>query len=162
MEIISDEILAAVNEVMSRSEFGFATQAAWDTSWLNSFGFFLLALVAAVLLFGFFYFLKNKEPKISTEPLKEQTTNMPEVQETRHEPNPIAHLHALFLHRLQERKLITVRKWKTNADYIHESGNSLLERISIFYDQAIYGNKEISQESLTHLNEQFALWEKEP
>lgn len=166
MEAGADDILVAVKEVMSLKEFGFGEKDSIG-NWLNwislpdgFLGYTLWTIIVAAVIYFFVYFLKDSRWPSGSSQQPAETKKVQKEYESFNATTPIGRLHALFLQSLQARNVVAIRKWKTNADYTQESGNPLFAKISTFYDQAVYGNKEISQDSLIQLNEQFDNWEK--
>lgn len=164
MEASQEDILAAVKEVMSSKEFNFDGKDPfldWLSMLPNGLGYILLGIILITLFLYLVYSLQGKGWKRDSIQHADQAAA--EVHEECAHPlaaTSIEQLHALFLQSLQGRNIVTIRKWKTNTDYIQESGNPLFEKISMFYDQAVYGTKEISPESLSQLSEQFKIWER--
>lgn len=161
MQPSQEKIIETVEEVMSQRQFHFEETDSKGTSIRlpDGFGYVFLILILCVSLFFLFKFLKNCFQGSKKRTRAQRETTEEEKKELPLSNRPIEKLHAAFLNSLQNRKIVTLRNWKTNSDYIDESGNSLFQEICSLYDAAVYGEKEISPKSVSLLNEQWTAWE---
>ena len=163
MQPTREKIIEAVGEVMSGRQFQFEDAYNKGVSFLLSpgFGYVFVILILSVFLFFLIIFLKESfqgsEKKGQTQSVRTDIVK----NELSLPNNPIERLHAAFLNSLQNRKIVTLKQWKTNSDYIKESENPVFQKVCVLYDSAVYGAKEISEESVSLLSEQFSSWEKQ-
>jgi hypothetical protein len=161
MQPSEEKIINTVVEIMSQRQFYFEEPTHFSLP--LHFGYILQVLLLCIFFMGLYFGLKNKfksrrEKKAPIYSLVMEKTKDAQLLAV----HPIEKLQAAFLNSLQDRKRVSLRKWKTNTDYVKESENSLLQKICTYYNAAVYGGKEIPIETVSHLSEQVAEWEKQP
>jgi hypothetical protein len=159
MQPSKETITQTVIDVMSQRQFQFE-KPEFKLPFIDFFGFEIFILITVCgLLFLLYKFRHKFSRKTENKPSSQVLT---EAMEFPLQDVPIEKLHAMFLKSLQSKKMVMVRKWKTNADYIDESGLPLFQQVCSLYDATVYGMKAVSQESVSLLRDRFATWENEP
>lgn len=158
MQPSNEKIIETVREVMSQRQFQFKDPfEGFNFPFFAELGYFLLFSILCGCFVFLFLIIRNMSRH--SEKKDQQSLIKAENPSPSVEGSPIEKLHAAFLNCLENRQIVKTKKWKTNGDYIDESGNPIFQKVCVLYDAVIYGAKNVSDTSVSLLDQEFKAWE---